>query len=599
MHPDTLDLSFMNLNKTSMYDYTSIPYPSVHAKEPAPQPLSDTTHPQRKRTRATPEQLAVLENAFSVNPSPNNRVRVQLSRQLGMSERTIQIWFQNRRAKMKNMAKRSAVFHDQTLRMQQLAAAAATAACQANAFQQQQTSPNGTVTPNPDLYYYYYYYYYNQQQQQQQQQQAQYGRGLLPSGPPPTTASLDNSIPPLLFQALPPPPPPPLSLALGPSSSSSSSSMGPVPMSSDSTSSQSSYQWTPPPPPLTAVNLAPSMSTPTNNGRLLHGYRSMGSHDGRLRAHSVGPYPSYSSLYRKQNSQHERHASVDPSAYHRVHRSYTMASPAPPTDSGHALLLSNKQIATENTHLRIDTTLGNMNMHYNSTGMDTSHTLTSTGLSTCTWPEEYPEYPPSLALATPLSAENTVCTLYPLSTEALQIGTWRRMNLDSQDLMCFYDGQQRAFVWSIHDGHQKFKMKIGLQAIQGLELHPVVDQPGYVRLVVQVWQPEAIEYYMEDNSDVWIQCQDYTQDIQASLVYEHHLEGSANALRADMIRLAMHEPVIQSMFLDTTLIPTHEDGQVSTSHQVSSNPSGQELAHSAEDQGQQGLLLVQGMSPQG
>ncbi|OAD01867.1 Homeodomain-like DNA binding domain-containing transcription factor, partial [Mucor lusitanicus CBS 277.49] len=55
----------------------------------------------RKRTRATPEQLAVLEKTFNVNPSPNNRVREQLSRELGMSERSIQIWFQNRRAKVK------------------------------------------------------------------------------------------------------------------------------------------------------------------------------------------------------------------------------------------------------------------------------------------------------------------------------------------------------------------------------------------------------------------------------------------------------------------------------------------------------------------
>ncbi|KAI9316483.1 Homeodomain-like protein, partial [Dichotomocladium elegans] len=53
----------------------------------------------RKRTRATPEQLSILEKTFSVNPSPNNRVREQLSRELGMSERSIQIWFQNRRAK--------------------------------------------------------------------------------------------------------------------------------------------------------------------------------------------------------------------------------------------------------------------------------------------------------------------------------------------------------------------------------------------------------------------------------------------------------------------------------------------------------------------
>ncbi|OAD73910.1 Homeodomain-like DNA binding domain-containing transcription factor, partial [Phycomyces blakesleeanus NRRL 1555(-)] len=59
------------------------------------------------RMRATPKQLELLEKTFSINPSPNNRMREQMSKELAMSERSIQIWFQNRRAKVKNQAKRS------------------------------------------------------------------------------------------------------------------------------------------------------------------------------------------------------------------------------------------------------------------------------------------------------------------------------------------------------------------------------------------------------------------------------------------------------------------------------------------------------------
>ncbi|KAI9315969.1 homeobox domain-containing protein, partial [Dichotomocladium elegans] len=61
----------------------------------------------RKRTRATAEQLAVLEDTFAVNISPNAKLRKQLSERLLMSERSIQIWFQNRRAKVKHMQKRA------------------------------------------------------------------------------------------------------------------------------------------------------------------------------------------------------------------------------------------------------------------------------------------------------------------------------------------------------------------------------------------------------------------------------------------------------------------------------------------------------------
>lgn len=63
--------------------------------------------PTRKRTRATAEQLAVLEDTFAVNVSPNSKLRKQLAERLQMSERSIQIWFQNRRAKVKHMQKRA------------------------------------------------------------------------------------------------------------------------------------------------------------------------------------------------------------------------------------------------------------------------------------------------------------------------------------------------------------------------------------------------------------------------------------------------------------------------------------------------------------
>ncbi|KAI8877923.1 homeobox-domain-containing protein [Backusella circina FSU 941] len=156
--------------------------------------------PPRKRTRTTPQQLAVLEKSFTLNPSPNNRTREQLAHQLGMSERSIQIWFQNRRAKVKNQAKRSMThMRDSVLHMQQqYAANAAAAACQTIAFQQGQESIDS------NLYYYYYYYYFHQQQQQQQQR-ANAAASSMPPPPPPSVANRGvtptNSIPDLTVSA--------------------------------------------------------------------------------------------------------------------------------------------------------------------------------------------------------------------------------------------------------------------------------------------------------------------------------------------------------------------------------------------------------------
>lgn len=75
--------------------------------------------PVRKRTRATADQLSVLEDTFAVNVSPNSKLRKQLAEQLQMSERSIQIWFQNRRAKVKHMQKRAQIqMHQASIRAQ-------------------------------------------------------------------------------------------------------------------------------------------------------------------------------------------------------------------------------------------------------------------------------------------------------------------------------------------------------------------------------------------------------------------------------------------------------------------------------------------------
>lgn len=78
-----------------------------NAVEDQKQQPEQQSAPTRKRTRATAEQLAVLEDTFAVNVSPNSKLRKQLAERLQMSERSIQIWFQNRRAKVKHMQKRA------------------------------------------------------------------------------------------------------------------------------------------------------------------------------------------------------------------------------------------------------------------------------------------------------------------------------------------------------------------------------------------------------------------------------------------------------------------------------------------------------------
>lgn len=56
--------------------------------------------PRPKRKRITPEQLEVLSSLFEYTDTPTFDLREAIGAKLGMSNREVQVWFQNRRAKV-------------------------------------------------------------------------------------------------------------------------------------------------------------------------------------------------------------------------------------------------------------------------------------------------------------------------------------------------------------------------------------------------------------------------------------------------------------------------------------------------------------------
>ncbi|KAI3531554.1 homeobox domain-containing protein [Colletotrichum paranaense] len=96
-------------------DQTPSPSTSTHNGQP---PSSQSRRPPRKSTltqqqknqkrqRATQDQLTTLEVEFNKNPTPTATVRERIAEEINMTERSVQIWFQNRRAKIKLLAKKS------------------------------------------------------------------------------------------------------------------------------------------------------------------------------------------------------------------------------------------------------------------------------------------------------------------------------------------------------------------------------------------------------------------------------------------------------------------------------------------------------------
>ncbi|RKP37160.1 homeobox domain-containing protein, partial [Dimargaris cristalligena] len=55
----------------------------------------------KHRQRTTRKQFKALEEVFVLDPKPSASQRRELGERLNMSARSVQVWFQNRRAKEK------------------------------------------------------------------------------------------------------------------------------------------------------------------------------------------------------------------------------------------------------------------------------------------------------------------------------------------------------------------------------------------------------------------------------------------------------------------------------------------------------------------
>ena len=74
---------------------TEPPEEQFHEAEESP-----AEQPKPKRCKISREQLAVLIKSFEEEPLPNFDQRQALAKMLGMTPRSVQIWFQNRRQRL-------------------------------------------------------------------------------------------------------------------------------------------------------------------------------------------------------------------------------------------------------------------------------------------------------------------------------------------------------------------------------------------------------------------------------------------------------------------------------------------------------------------
>ncbi|KAI7900174.1 uncharacterized protein BX663DRAFT_518844 [Cokeromyces recurvatus] len=537
----------------------------------------------RKRTRATAEQLAVLEDTFAVNVSPNSKLRKQLAEQLNMSERSIQIWFQNRRAKVKHMQKRA------QMQMQQAAMRAQL-------------------------------YHYHQQQQQQQQQYSM----MSAYGPPA------------------PPPPPPM-LPLQPSLYSPHHPQQPTPQQpfyfspaylrripplpraqsvdavayygspSADISARSSFPTTVPEPFMPHESLTPSpphlnqsysisngapgtWSVPPPNYHLFDNASS----PIKLSRQSMPPYNPLSHTFmddvmtpseftsshpNTENSNSKQilsedfpdfvHGQISPSPSPNHDDNPHSASYFSPTKDDSLSNLNvksteeegmkgsddsfdDKKVSEDPTAALTETDMwiSSPNIESRSAESIVDNVTSSSSIPTVENKpsEEEPTVNPSNLIMTTTTTDNSptlenedITQEQHLNATTLTIGTWHRLKLQSSDLICLYKFEQRTLY-----------VEVPISNIVSIEFTPSslaatgVGEAITSDIHFYITQPPL--FYMETRKEKdekeWIQCSDFTENKQASRYLRHTLKGPQ--LKQDLIQLMNKREELRKLirFLD-------------------------------------------------
>ncbi|KAF8983691.1 hypothetical protein BGZ46_009739 [Entomortierella lignicola] len=80
---------------------------------------SNDDNPSHRRRRLTVDETERLIDQYNMNCKPNSRERRVIARRLELHERTVQVWFQNRRAKIKRDDSHAQVYYSQLQQQQE------------------------------------------------------------------------------------------------------------------------------------------------------------------------------------------------------------------------------------------------------------------------------------------------------------------------------------------------------------------------------------------------------------------------------------------------------------------------------------------------
>ncbi|KAJ3072897.1 hypothetical protein HDU98_002702, partial [Podochytrium sp. JEL0797] len=146
--------------------------------------------------------------------------------------------------------------------------------------------------------------------------------------------------------------------------------------------------------------------------------------------------------------------------------------------------------------------------------------------------------------------------VHNLLATSMAIGTWRRLSLTPEDLQCEIVLSDGILRWSVIESGFCFKMELPITAINDMSVHSVPENASLSSLVLQTNMPPNFFRQMQagetpsnmSSTPGFVSCSDFTEQMQASSVFCHILEGT----HAEMER---GFTVLQNFFNEKYLTP--------------------------------------------
>ncbi|KAJ3130432.1 hypothetical protein HK100_008034 [Physocladia obscura] len=164
----------------------------------------------------------------------------------------------------------------------------------------------------------------------------------------------------------------------------------------------------------------------------------------------------------------------------------------------------------------------------------------------------------------------------------LNIGTWRRVATTPYDLVCEISTYQGVLRWAVVESTFTFKMEIPLASILDVSIHPVSGSPIMSSIALDISTVPIFFRELRDPNHagptgLFVNCEDFTENIAASQCLRHVLQGSS----AEMEKLFL----MLSEYFEVALQQQHHQQQQQYHH----NPqqSQQELSQYQKQQQQQ------------